>query len=706
MKTQRRSLVIILVLMFSSLSLGIFGFAIAGTAKTTLPDYQPIDFGPEIRDAKYEIDFNSLSELLPSTSSLPKTSSEAGDIKSWLTLDNYNGFYFFAAYELRAVGDISEIWVQVDLLYPEGDIRNDPNYQDDNGYFYYPEVTDDQVAYLLDEFENNIYPTDVATFGTPDFHDGSNSLLEEWGSVPPGYYYDEDGKNVILVSNVRDDAYYDAEYPYYIAGFYSPSFEAYDDRNIITIDSHQWYRRTGPEGFEWKEGYPVDRPYLYESTIAHEYQHLIHDDYNPDDDTWMNEACSMFAEPLCGYEIDYGSINRFLFTPDNSLTEWEDQGDLNILADYGAVFMWAMYLFDHYGGSPFFTEFVRAGIPGIDGVNAALDFLGYSEDFEDVFHDWRIANLIHSDRPGHGKYNYESLDLSEANEDIEQLTPYELGGAHIPWFYGTDMGTTVSLDGDDTGISMIGPYGSDYINMYDLQKLNFILFDGDEDAIYGWEMTDYGWYSGAFNLLDTLLVSEPIVVDDPTLYLNTYWDIEDNWDFGFVQVSTDGGETWVSLENEFTTSDHDIDAHPDIITNLPGLTGWSEAFIDITFDLSDYIGEEVLIGFRYMTDWAELYEGWYISSAAVGDVDLELSAVYPEAEFMVTIVEERTLPNGKVTYHLRDMPICECENFGISFTSASKWEDVIIIISPTMLQGFTDYKFMAKRFCPRGWKYQ
>ena len=33
----------------------------------------------------------------------------------------------------------------------------------------------------------------------------------------------------------------------------------------------------------------------------------------------------------------------------------------------------------------------------------------------------------------------------------------------------------------------------------------------------------------------------------------TWYEIEDNWDFGFVQVSTDGGSTWTSLPVDGTT---------------------------------------------------------------------------------------------------------------------------------------------------------
>jgi hypothetical protein len=53
---------------------------------------------------------------------------------------------------------------------------------------------------------------------------------------PLGITPNESGRQVVLVSNIRDDNYYDPTYPNYIAGFYSPTFEAYFDRNIMSID--------------------------------------------------------------------------------------------------------------------------------------------------------------------------------------------------------------------------------------------------------------------------------------------------------------------------------------------------------------------------------------------------------------------------------------------------------------------------------------
>jgi len=200
--------------------------------------------------------------------------------------------------------------------------------------------------------------------------------------------------------------------------------------------------------------------------------------------------------------------------------------------------------------------------------------------------------------------------------------------------------------------------------------------------------------------MNTLLYGEAYVDPaDTTLTLETKYSIEDYWDFGFVQVSTDGGETWVSLENENTTYDHDPSAHPDIIANLPGLTGTSPDWPDwttMTFDLSAYAGETVLIGFRYMTDWATLYEGWYIKSASVSGTPLELTPSYPEADFKVTVIYAFKWC-GKTIYIPADMWLCDKTEVGFTFGYAKAPTYIILAVSPTMEKGFVDYAFMTAR---------
>jgi len=184
-----KSFSIILMMLLSALSVAFIPSS-TGSVATELPDYEPMDYGPKIRNADYEIngEIPLTSEIYSSSSSSgPRSAGVKGEVKLFLYLDDYYGYYDFAAFECRAVGIVAEVWVQLDLSYPEGDPRE------------YPNVTDTQVNYLLDEFDYNIYPIDTQYFGTPNSHNGSAATLPGMVGLPADYYYNLEARNIIMV---------------------------------------------------------------------------------------------------------------------------------------------------------------------------------------------------------------------------------------------------------------------------------------------------------------------------------------------------------------------------------------------------------------------------------------------------------------------------------------------------------------------------
>jgi len=144
-------------------------------------------------------------------------------------------------------------------------------------------------------------------------------------------------------------------------------------------------------------------------------------------------------------------------------------------------------------------------------------------------------------------------------------------------------------------------------------------------VVHGWHLVEIDgrlvWFSDGENLWDFLLLTSITVpADNPVLTFDTKYSIESLWDFGFVQISRDSGTTWTSLENAYTTSNYEPGTDANIIANLPGLTGASQswpAWTTMTFNLTDYAGETVILGFRYMTDTSHLEEGWYIDNVRI-----------------------------------------------------------------------------------------
>jgi immune inhibitor A len=102
-----------------------------------------------------------------------------------------------------------------------------------------------------------------------------------------------------------------------------------------------------------------------------------------------------------------------------------------------------------------------------------------------------------------------------------------------------------------------------------------------------------------------------------TLDFDVWYNIEKDWDYAMVQVSTDGGATWTSLSSDRTTTTLDPDGYPEIAANLPGYTGSSNGWVHETIDLSAFAGQKIQLQFRSMSDWATNLDGFFTDNVKV-----------------------------------------------------------------------------------------
>ncbi len=563
--------------------------------------------------------------------------TQVGSKRTWLALDDTGGFIYLKKYRLRGIGEHIEVWVaddndktSKDTDFPAGDCRNGVR----------TKITDAQVDHLINEFDGTIYPIESEEFSVPPDRDGSNAILPQVLPMADNTYRGEGDNIVVLVDNVRDDNFYDtnnANTLSYIAGFFYSVFNEYFDRNVMTIDAWDWIHRTGENPPNEPSTDPCtnapSRPSLYESVFAHEYQHLLEYYEDPDEYSWVNEGLSNFSELLTGYtefdipitDIGFDSaVQCFLGNagiqteanpiqfeggPENSLTLWGDQNDdpSEILCDYGAATTMMMLLHSRYGDG-FMGDLHREDANGFEGLQAVLDAHGAGTTAQAVLHDWL------------GMVALDSLldDGATLNGGSSaDLTADGIDGA-INW----DTDQTYSNPGAP-------PNGADFVRLRDAAgeylgagEIDDISFAGvashPPDPIE-WTVDAGALFSGAGDNLDRAIAREVTVpAGDPTLTFQAQWDTEELWDFGFVQISTDGGESWTSLGNEDTTSDHDPGAIPQVVDNLPGFTGVSGGFVPETFDLSEYAGQTVLLSFRYITDSGVTGGGFWVDDVSVG----------------------------------------------------------------------------------------
>ncbi|MFC0272386.1 peptidase M6 [Metabacillus herbersteinensis] len=568
-----------------------------------------------------DINFNESASSLDASNESKFTFD--GGTKSFLDRD-----LTFKEFTLRSVGDNVEIWVANDLSFEEGDPRPAQV------------VTQNQVDKLRDEFDSNIYPVATDFFGTPDSLNGENAVLEDIGAVPEGYYTDND-KVIMLVDNVKDDNYYDPEYPFFVAGFFWSTLEMYTDRNIITIDTNNWEERLESTFF---------------ATTIHELQHLIHSDNDGDEETWINEGMSTFSEFLGGYGHSEGSINFYLDHPENSLVNWDEHNSAQTgpetIADYGQVYLFTLYMNDKFG-QDFIRDLALNEINGIDGINETLKAHGEELNFTELYQQFITALSIDSDSPGKGIYKFDSIDLRELPVDAD----------------GTKRGVTVNYEkAKDFEKEGVPAWGGDYKVIDTDKKIEGIKFDGVQFLANPWQSVsdplgsdNQVLWGNAGDEADNALIFEADLsnVESATLNFDNFIDIEEQWDYGVVQVSTDAGKTWTSLANENTRSDVVEEGYPTIKENVPGFTGHYEDWQKESFDLTAYKGQKVHISFRYLTDWGYNDKGWFIDNIEIPEIGYSNDGNSTESflsidqligryvEYAVTFINKKTVGKGK-----------------------------------------------------------
>ncbi len=399
-----------------------------------------------------------------------------GTYGSWFYNDTNASNYML--FQKRAESLNCELWVATDLAYPAGDSRN--------AFTSRISINNSQAQYMVNQFQTSIYPKMTAFFGAAPMIDGENSVFKSMGR--PYFGTNVSGRVMIMVFNIVDESYFDSTYPSYIAGYFSPSMDEIYDRNIIHVDCWDWANRTTGSSA---------RPWVYESTVTHEYQHLLNNFFNPEQVSFINEGCSMYAEILVGYGMDPTYITHFFYTPDLSLTDWSQQGGINGLAPYGASGMFATYLADHFGPEMIQAMVHSEGTVGVDTVNFAFEQVGITGwDFNKVFGYWRLANLILSNTPGNGWFNYKSINpAAYGGPRINVWSPLT---SPVVGSGGMFFGTTDTLDGYTTGIRNLGAYGTDYIFVqgpgsnwsggFSPDELKF-MFSGQPTSLKGWQMT-------------------------------------------------------------------------------------------------------------------------------------------------------------------------------------------------------------------------
>lgn len=128
--------------------------------------------------------------------------------------------------------------------------------------------------------------------------------------------------------------------------------------------------------------------------------------------------------------------------------------------------------------------------------------------------------------------------------------------------------------------------------------------------------TGTGWWSGKGNLLDYTLTHSFNLASatTPVLSFASYWIIEEDWDYGYVEVSTNGGTSWTILPDMNGVLRN---TNPNGTNQGWGLTGSGSG--TLYFNLAAYAGQTIDLRLRYSTDMAQYLDGWWVDTVYITD---------------------------------------------------------------------------------------
>lgn len=420
---------------------------------------------------------------------------------------------------------------------------------------------------LMDAFESKMYPTNREFFGS------------EW---TPGI--DEDPHIYIVYGRGIGES---------TAGYFSSADSYHPDVKKYS-NAHEMFVFNADNS-------PLNDTYTY-SVLAHEFQHMIHWKQDRNETSWINEGFSELAVLLNGYTVG-GKDYEYISEPDLQLTDWGTAGTGSNGPHYGASFLFTTYFLDRFGeeATKALVKDTQNGMESVNNVlqsfNATDPLSGQPISANDLFMDWAVTNYLLDGSVGDGRYVYSNYSEAMQASDTETIydCPSELRGTVNQ--YGVDYirfncgGTrTIIFEGaTQTGLLPMNAYSG---------KMAFWSNKGDESDMSLSREFDFSSTTG------------PI-----TLSYRTWYDIEKDYDYVYLEASDDGGQTWEIIQTPSST-----DTNPSGNSYGWGYTDKTNGWILETVDLSQFAGKKVTLRFEYVTDAAVNGEGLMLDDISISEI--------------------------------------------------------------------------------------
>jgi hypothetical protein len=350
-------------------------------------------------------------------------------------VQNKSGAWTQITTTLRAQREHSNVWL-ADINYDNASSGNKDN-----------KLTTAQMATLAQKFDT-MYVPETALFGYE--YGGDPKDVEHYGGV------DGDPRVQILV--------YDIDYDY-SSNQTSGTLGYFWEKDEVPYSPSQYDKSNECEMF-YLDAYFIDAyPAWQYSTLAHEFQHMIH--YNEkkvkqgkESSTWYNEMLSMLAEDTIDPKLNLpvsddghpvsARIPTFLSTcGDVGIMEWAS--GRNVLKSYAMAYAFGAYLVRNYGGAQLIADLMATNNVDKAAIDAVL--ASRNSSFTDALGHFGEALFYSSSKGKHtGTKSYDNTVTETVGGQSYTFQGFDV------WTMRNDSGSTGPLFHASTAAAAIPAY--------------------------------------------------------------------------------------------------------------------------------------------------------------------------------------------------------------------------------------------------------
>jgi hypothetical protein len=315
----------------------------------------------------------------------------------------------------------------------------------------------------------------------------------------------------------------------------------------------------------------------YKEILAHEFQHMIQKNVDPDEEGWLDEGFSMFAQQVAGMQGD-NWVKEYLAHPDQSLWYWSKSS-----ADYGQTYLYLEYLYEQFGAD-FIKALAANPANGTTSIEQTLKQFNSPRNADMLYADSITAAVMPNPIP---VFEATSLPMTY------QGTVQQYGGVDILSFAGTGRGM-LNFTGD--------------------QRVKLIPADAHSGDRFWWSNRNDGTFATLTRRVDLRSVSTA------TLKYWTWYDIEEGWDYAYLLVSTDNGIHWTPVPAASSR-----ETNPNGQNLGHGFSGKSgggseSTWIQETANLNAFAGKQIMLRFAMQNNRSVNNFGFAVDDLSIPEI--------------------------------------------------------------------------------------